>query len=390
MSSKIEPAPSFLFLIALTFSGFTASIASMLSGLLLIDIGTTFNVAVGVAGQICTGSFLVSIIFALLTSLFSLKFDHKKILQLGIMAYTVAAIGCYLAPNFNFMMVSFSLTGIGYALATTMIFTLTGLFPPERRGEAIGYIIAGMSGSYLVGALVVPYLQGIGGWRYAFIGYLLPSSVLALVVVTFAVPQGSRNVGEVKLSEGFRNIFVNRSAFSSLSGYLLAIVMWQGFLTYNMSFFRDQFLVSIGQASVIILFGASLYTVGSVFSSRLASRLGRKTLVTVSILVASLLFIVYSYLPVFVFSAGVMCVACFLVGLMDASSTSLIIEQVPLYAGIMMSLQRVVTQIGSSIGSGLGGAVLTFSSYNSMFVILGFFGVASALIFYLFTIDAVS
>jgi DHA1 family purine base/nucleoside efflux pump-like MFS transporter len=390
MSSKIEPAPSFLFLIALTFSGFTASIASMLSGLLLIDIGTTFNVAVGVAGQICTGSFLVSIIFALLTSLFSLIFDHKKILQLGIMAYTVAAIGCYLAPNFNFMMVSFSLTGIGYALATTMIFTLTGLFPPERRGEAIGYIIAGMSGSYLVGALVVPYLQGIGGWRYAFIGYLLPSSVLALVVVTFAVPQGSRNVGEVKLSEGFRNIFVNRSAFSSLSGYLLAIVMWQGFLTYNMSFFRDQFLVSIGQASIIILFGASLYTVGSVFSSRLASRLGRKTLVTVSILVASMLFIVYSYLPVFVFSAGVMCVACFLVGLMDASSTSLIIEQVPLYAGIMMSLQRVVTQIGSSIGSGLGGAVLTFSSYNSMFVILGFFGVASALIFYLFTIDAVS
>ena len=129
---------------------------------------------------------------------------------------------------------------------------------------------------------------------------------------------------------------------------------------------------------------------GSVFSSRLAVRVGRKTLVTVSIMVASLLFIVYSYLPVFVFSAGVMCVACFLVGLMDASSTSLIIEQVPLYAGIMMSLQRVVTQMGSSIGSGLGGAVLTFSSYNSMFVLLGFFGVASALVFHLFTMDTIS
>ena len=64
-------------LIALVLSGFTASIANMLSGLLLVDIGGAFDVAVGVAGQMCTFSFLVSIVFALLTSLFSVKYNHK-------------------------------------------------------------------------------------------------------------------------------------------------------------------------------------------------------------------------------------------------------------------------------------------------------------------------
>ncbi len=377
-------------LIALVFSGFTASIANMLSGLLLIDIGETFNVNVGVAGQMCTFSFIISIVFALLTSIFSVKYNHKTLLQIGLFAYTATAIGCYLAPQFNIMVAAFSCSGIGYALATTMTFTLTRLFPEEKRGEAIGFIIAGMSGSYLIGALVVPYLQSVGGWRHAFLGYLLPSSVLALVLTTVTIPRGSSgsdNSGQIRLGEGFKAIFSNRSASSSLFAYLLAIVMWQGILTYSTSFFRDTFLLSIGEASILILVGATLYTIGSVVSSRTARRVGRKPLVAISILVASMTFMSYTYSPIFMFSAVIMFVGCLLVGIMDASSTSLVIDQLPLYAGIMMSLQRVVTQLGSTIGSGLGGTILTLSSYNSMYLVLGVFGVASAIVFHWVTSD---
>jgi predicted MFS family arabinose efflux permease len=88
------------------------------------------------------------------------------------------------------------------------------------------------------------------------------------------------------------------------------------------------------------------------------------------------------------FSAVTMFTGCLLVGIMDASSTSLVIDQLPLYAGKMMSLQRVVTQVGSTIGSGLGGSILTLSSYNSMYLVLGIFGVASAMVFRWITIDA--
>ena len=394
MDEKLETSPKtcsyYSILITLVLSGFTSSIASMLSGLLLIDIGETFNVTVGVAGQICTFSFIISIVFALLTSIFSVKYNHKMLLQVGLLAYAASAIGCYLAPNFTTMVAAFSLSGVGYALATTMVFTLTGLLPQKKRGEAIGFIIAGMSGSYLIGALVVPYLQSIGGWRYTFFGYLLPSSVLALLLATITIPRkssSSDNRNQIKLGEGFKAIFSNRSAFFSLLGYLLAIVTWQGILTYNTSFFRSSFLISIGEASIIILFAATLYTIGSVASSRIANRVGRKRLVAISILIASMMIMVFAYSPIFVITVGLLCTICLLVGMMDASSTSLIIEQLPLYAGIMMSLQRAVTQVGSSIGSGLGGAILTFSSYQLMFLILGVFGIASAMVFHWFTND---
>jgi len=390
LGTSLKNTSYYAILITLVLSGFTATIVSMLSGLLLIDIGETFNVTVGVAGQMCTFSFIIAIIFALLMSMFSIKYNHKILLQVGLFAYAVTAIGCYLAPNFVIMVAAFSLSGIGYALATTMIFTLTELLPQEKRGEAIGFIIAGMSGSYLIGALVVPFLQSIGGWRFTFIGYLLPSSVLALILTTIAIPRISSspdNKGQIKLGEGFKAIFSNRSAFSSLLGYLLAIATWQAYLTYFASFFRSQFLTSIGETSIIILFGATLYTLGSAISSRIAKRVGRKPLVAVSILVVSIMIMILAYSPIFVLAFGLQCIICLSMGMMDASSTSLIIEQLPLYAGIMMSLQRAVTQTGGSIGSGLGGAILTLSNYSTMFTILGVFGITSAVVFYWFTVD---
>jgi len=105
-------------------SSLAAMISGMLSGLQLIDIGETFNVTVAIAGQILTFSFVISIIFALLTSILTLRYNHKLLLQIGLVAYVVSAIGCFMAPNFAAMIASYSLTGIGYALTTTMAFTL--------------------------------------------------------------------------------------------------------------------------------------------------------------------------------------------------------------------------------------------------------------------------
>jgi predicted MFS family arabinose efflux permease len=75
-------------------------------------------------------------------------------------------------------------------------------------------------------------------------------------------------------------------------------------------------------------------------------------------------------------------------GMMDTASTSLILEQLPVYAGVMMSLSRAVNQLGFSVGSGLGGLVLLLYGYQDMFLILGAFSIASAIVFQYFTIDS--
>lgn len=391
-SDKITEVKSYYpLLLTLVIFGIVAAISGMLSGLLLIDIGDSFNVTVGIAGQLNTFSSIISIVFALLTSIFSVKYNHKTLLQIGLLMYIASAIGCYLSPNFNTMITSFSLTGVGFALTTTMAFTLTAeLFPLEKRGEAIGGIFAGMSISYIVGALAIPYLQNVGGWRASFLYYMLPSSAIALILATVAIQRrssGFENKSQVNLGEGFKNIFSNRSALFSLFGNLLAMATWQGILTYNISFFRESFLISIGEASIFILIGSILYTIGSVISGRMVNRLGRKPLTAMSILVSGIVFTVYSYLPTFLISAVVVCVGWFLLGVRDTAATSLIIEQLPLYTGIMMSLNRAVTQVGFSLGSGLGGIFLLLYGYQVMFLMLGVLAIASAVVFQWLTVD---
>ena len=371
--------------------GLVASISGMLSGLLLLDIGETFNVTIGYAGQINTFSSIISIFFALLTSILSVKYNHKTLLQVGLIVYIVSAAGCYISPSFGAMMVFFSLTGIGFALTTTMALTLSAeLYPIDKRSAAIGLVFAGMSVSYILGSLVVPYLQGFGGWRASFLYYMLPSLIIALTLSTVTIPRGndsSEKSVQTNLTDGYRNIFSNRSALFSLVGNLLAMAAWQGILTYNISFYREWFQISIEEASLFILIASSLYTVGSVASGRVVNRLGRKPLAAVSIMVASLFFMLFSYLPTFLISAAVVSLGWFLLGVRDTAATSLIIEQLPLYAGIMMSLNRAVTQAGFSIGSGFGGVFLLLFDYKLMFVGIGVLGILSAMVFQWLTLD---
>jgi predicted MFS family arabinose efflux permease len=384
---KINPK---LITFALMISSLVSMISLLLSGLLLIDIGETFNVTVAIAGQIRTFSFIISI-FAFLTSIFTLKYEHKLLLQIGLIAYSVSAIGCFLAPNFMLMIASFSLTGIGYALTTTMALTLAAdLFPVEKRGEIIGWIYAGMSGSFLIGAFIVPYFQSIGGWRLTFIGYMFPSSALALVLSSLFIPRDIHNSpisAQGSLKDSFQNIFSNKSAFLSLVGLLLAMATGSAVNTYFSSFFREWFIMTISEVSIIIFFVSTFYTLGSIFSGRMVNKIGRKLLTVVAILLAGVVIMSFTYIPNTWISGVFLCFGASLFGMMDTASTSLIVEQIPEHTGVMMSLSRVVNQLGSSVGSGLGGMFLLLYGYQDMFLILGAFSIASAIVFHFFTID---
>jgi predicted MFS family arabinose efflux permease len=291
------------------------------------------------------------------------------------------------------MTISFSLTGIGYALTTTMTLTLASeIFPIEKRGEIIGWVMAGMSSSYVMGAFIVPYLQSIGGWRINFIGYMLPSSALSLVLSTLYIPQKIKQTtisSQGSLIDSFKNIFSNKSAFFSLVGLLLAMATFGAVNTYFSSFFREWFDMTIGEVAILMLFGASLYTIGSIVSGRMVNKFGRKKMSVLTVLVGGVIIMSFPRIPNVWISSVCLCVGILFTGMLDTASMSLIVEQLPLYTGVMTSLSRAVTQFGFSIGTGLGGVVLTKYGYQNMFLILGIFAVFSAITFQYFTVDPV-
>ena len=89
------------------------------------------------------------------------------------------------------------------------------------------------------------------------------------------------------------------------------------------------------------------------------------------------------------FSMALWSVSAFSNAIRFSSYTSLVIEQVPAYQGTVMALSQVSADLGSVIGTGIGGMILLFSDYSTL-AQLGLVSVVAGLVFYFFTSDPVN
>jgi len=311
----------------------------------------------------------------------SVRYRHKSLLMGGLLVLVVSSIGCALSTSFTMMLLFNSLAGIATAMAAPMTVALVAeYFSLERRSGAIGWVIAGQSLAYLVGAPLIGFLAGYGGWRTPFLAFVMPSALLALLLSQWglsASPPTQQAATERSFSRGFKAILTNRSAVTCLLCFVLSMVGFQAVLLYMASFFRQTFTLTTGVTSLLILGSSIFYTLGSLGSGRFVSRLGRKRTVVLVNLFSSVGVIAFtnlsSFLPVMLFYY--MC--ALFSGSGFAAYQSLIVEQVPEYRGTVMSLTSAANSLGTAIGAAIGGAILLNFSYGVFGAVLGMIGIGA-------------
>jgi DHA1 family inner membrane transport protein len=290
------------------------------------------------------------------------------------------------------MMAAFSLSGIGMAMVRPMAPAIVGEhIPLERRSHAIGWLIAGGSISYLIGAPIVGFIANHWGWRMAFLGYMFPVSIVSLFLAFFGIPKGcvssksDQNGGY--FLDGFKKVFTNRSAIACLLGASLGMATWTATLSYSISFFRQRFMVSTSWASLLLSGLALCFTVGSLSSGYLINIFGRKKFTVLSTLLLGIVTIIFLNLGVFWLSLALAFVSCIVAGMRYSASDNLTLEQIPEFRGAMMSIGSAASSLGSTIGAGIGGLTLELWGYGSLGLALGSFGIVAAATYLLFAID---
>ena len=239
VTPQVTPV-SKLIIPSLVISRSITALPTLVTGLLLIDIGETFNTPVGISGQIRTASSALSIIFALSMGFLSIKYKHKTLLATGLLIYSLSAVTCSLAPNFTIMLGVYALSGLGFALVNPMVSSLIGeLLPVEKRTSVISYTIAGLSLFYVTGSLLSSYIANLAGWRWAFLGLVFPISALSLLLALKAIPlkkSTSTASGMSDIRAGFKAIVTNKSAVACVIGTTLGLSAWNLHLIYGASF----------------------------------------------------------------------------------------------------------------------------------------------------------
>lgn len=366
---------------------------TLVTGLLLIDIGETFNTPVGISGQIRAAASALNIIFALSMGFLSIRYKQRTLLAMGLLIYCISAVTCGLSPNFAVLLGVYALNGLGIALVSPMVNTLIGeLLPVEKRTGIIGYTVAGMSLFYLAGSLLTSYISELVGWRWVFLGLIFPVSALSLLLTLRAIPsrESTRTTsGASDVRVGFKAMLSNRSAVACLIGSALGIVAWNFYLIYGASFWRQRYLVSTGFVSVAMIFTSLSYTLGSLLSGRFVKRFGRKPVVVLTSLILGIVTVVATYPPSFWLAYPFGIIASLCAGTMITGFTSLTLEQIPRFRGIMMSLSTAATGLGGLICASLGGFLLLQYGYNVLGVGLGIAGILSSIVIYMFALDPV-
>jgi predicted MFS family arabinose efflux permease len=374
---------------SLFLSNLTVLIPSLITSLFLVDIARSFEVPVGVAAQIITAFYAVAVIVALLTSVLSFRFGHKQLIIIGLFLVSVSAFGCYFTKDLTIMLFVYSMSGFGLAIVQPMSGAMIGEYlPVEKRGTAMGWIVAGMASAFLVGSPVASFLCD---WHLTFLAFVLPISLLSLFFTIIVLPS-HQNIGQVSgrvrnYLQGLREIIGNRSALACLLGNLLCSASWMAILTYFVSFFRQRFLVPTSFASIMLIVGSLTYISGSLVGGRFINRFGRKFLTIPAVLVLGMCVIIFMFVPNLWLSLALSYLGCFASGMRLTAGSSLALEQVPEFRASMMSINSAAINMGSVIGNSFGGLVILLFSYEAMGLLLGAMGIVGFGVFLFLTID---
>jgi EmrB/QacA subfamily drug resistance transporter len=171
------------------------------SSMAFID-GTVVNIALpaiqsALHGTLAQVQWVVEA-FALLLTAFLLSggslgdlYGRRLLFAIGVVVFAVASIWCGLSTSMIELIAARGCQGIGAALLVpNSLALISGSFPPEQRGRAIGTWSGFTSITAAIGPVLGGWLVEHGSWRWAF--YLnIPVAAVVLAIVALRVPETS-------------------------------------------------------------------------------------------------------------------------------------------------------------------------------------------------------
>ncbi len=330
----------------------------MISGV-LPTIAADLRVLPATAGSLVTIFALAYAFGSPLLAVASAGLERKRLLLAAIGAFAAANLMAALAPSFLWLAAARVLLAFAAgAFMPAAIAFATAMHAPQKRGQAVALVYAGMTLATVVGVPAGTYLAAAAGWRATFVGVSLLAA-LAFVGIAAILPRLG-GIEAVSLAE--RLAVARRPAvleLLALTSFALigpfAVNTYLGVLIESALGVGGDWL-----AVVLMLFGAMSF-LGSQFGGFGADRWPRERFIAAIFAVLIVAFALVSAGPRWGGPAGG---AALLAGLslwglfgwaFPIVQQARIVSLDPALAPITLSLNVSALYLGAAIGSALGG-----------------------------------
>lgn len=293
------------------------------------------------------------------------RFDRKKSLLITYAGFIIGTFICSIAPNYWVLLFARIFTGIfGGIMGAQILAIVSDIIPYERRGYAMGIIMASFSVASIVGVPIALYLANTFNWHVPFLG-ICAIGIPVWIFAFFAIPPINSHLNAQKNNKLIFSVIVkNPSQYYAL---IMMIIMMTGhfmIVPYVADFLVGNAGVKETDLFWIYLVGGAVTLFTTPLIGKLSDRVGKsKIFIT---------FLLLTFIPVllitnlhhsefwvvilvltlfFIFSSGRFTPAQALISETVESS----------HRGSFMSILSATQQFGAAIGSLLSGFFLTKS-----------------------------
>lgn len=117
------------------------------------------------------------------------RFGPKNLYLIGLVVFTLASLWCGLSGDVTMLIAARAVQGLGAAMMTPQTMAvITRIFPPDRRGAAMGLWGATAGMAVLIGPILGGLLVDSLGWEWIFF-VNVPIGIVAFILVMRFVPK---------------------------------------------------------------------------------------------------------------------------------------------------------------------------------------------------------
>jgi predicted MFS family arabinose efflux permease len=370
---RIPPNILLIFLSAAVFLAFT--VALMLSPL-LVDLAKEFRTSVAMTDQLISAMAFTWAMTALIAGPLSDIYGRRLMILMGLALMVIGTMSSALAWNFVSLLVFRFLTGIGAAMIPPNCYaTVADIFPPERRGKALGWIMSALGLGTAFGIPAVALLTDIGGWRLPF--YLIGVLLILLWGIFWVWFPGSqpRPGKRATFFSHFRELGSKEKFWYALTANGLQVMAFIGLFGYLAVYLIQVYRLSTGDTALPLTLAGIGVIAGAIIGGRVAVHRQRLVLLSICFmvggLVAPLVFTIHISLWITVTLS--FCFAVLLTMSWPVMAL-LLTEMGGRSRATAAGLFATSNQLGMVLGTSIGGLML----YLGSFPLVGLFCFATA------------
>lgn len=345
--------------------------AVLMVGPLLIDMARDLRVEPWQAGWQATVTAVPWALAAPFGGLLSDRFGRRPLVVFALGGAGFLSLLVPFAPGLGVLLGLRFLTGLCGAFGPVSVMAAAGdLFPPSRRGWAMGWVNFGINLSTILGVPLLAAVGGIFGWRWAFVGIGAVLIALSLLIQK-SFPPPARTTSDLSPATSARLLVEVPAIRPVLVANLLERSFFNGMSLYFPVYLMLSYGLSAAQVAPSLIFVALGGVAGTILGSWLGDRYPRVRVFILAQLIAAI-----ASLAAFGRADGLpMSVVLGIgVGLANAASrpaflavtTSLTARN----RGAVMGLLSFSNQSGVALGSGLGGLVIGQAGFGAFAVAL--------------------